>query len=56
MEWINNVDWKLVLGAWVLVEQVLGGCQAFKANTSLQVVCNIVDTVINKMAKKDGAQ
>jgi hypothetical protein len=49
MKLISQIDWNLALAGWLMAEQVISGVPALKANSTLQLVCNIVDTIISKV-------
>ncbi len=44
---IQQIDWKQVLAAWLIAEQVIANTESLKANSTLQLICNCIDAVIN---------
>lgn len=41
-----------ILGIWVLVEQLLASNSKIKANSTFQLISNLIKTLLSKSAKK----
>lgn len=50
----EQIDWKIVLGCLLGVEQILANVKQLEANSTLQLLCNIVGGFVNcfKRTKK----
>lgn len=51
IEFINNIDLEKVAFCWIAFEQILANTSA-KSNSTLQLICNIIDSVIAKVNKQ----
>ena len=51
IEMMNSIDWNQVAAGWLIVEQVLANSKKVEANSTFQLVCNIIDAVIGVFKK-----